>query len=801
MGGSESKVNFRRAIVELETGSQGDEAFWESFWASDGVSCAQDVWALVPSAEVRALREEHPSLLATLIYKGVARLRESLKTAQEHPDGGKIVLRETLNSARLLTRITPLLYEDVEWIGFYHSKIPSENGEGVETKTLAEDIVEIVIELLFTPGIGAHYSAKVGESSLDCIWEAGVGVLHSPPSDSVLDNTRTELLRLLITLSSESLYLTPVNTGPVQINTWVKLITKSKHSLSILASLLNTVCSYDPSGVPYHHLLFNDTREPLVEVCSQLLAVCFEKQGEEKIAESIDDENGNKFLFLVNRLHREEDFQFIIKGITRLLNNPLQSSYLPSSQKRLSCHQELLLLIWRLCDSNKKFLHHILKTSEMLDLIVPILHYLNEAREDPCRLGLVHISVFLLLLLSGERNFGVRLNAPWQSKAALDVPSFNGSHGDLLIIVFHKLITSGHARISSLYDCLLTIIVNISPYLKKLTMVTATKILHLIEAFCQPTFLFAQQQNHHLIFFLLETVNNLVQYQFDGNAPLVYCVIRRRKVFHQLAALPTDENSIDRVRCKRGTRKSHKTRHEKLSKIERENREAEMQKSENSSSTNSGDDSISGTKETNLTESKDEPSQNEPENDLVPHNDPSKDPELIPQNGENKNEKNVPEPHEEAQEDIMVQHVANVPLVNQMTTEYVDGDRKDRTLDNSSESDGAEWTPTSSWAIGWKSRLPLQTIMRLLQVLVPQIEKICLEKQISDENDVLKFIQQGTLVGLLPVPHPILIRRYQTNIATNRWLQTYTWGVIYLRNSSPPIWFDTDVKLFEIQKY
>ena len=27
-------------------------------------------------------------------------------------------------------------------------------------------IFKIVIELLFTPGIGAHYSAKVGESSL-----------------------------------------------------------------------------------------------------------------------------------------------------------------------------------------------------------------------------------------------------------------------------------------------------------------------------------------------------------------------------------------------------------------------------------------------------------------------------------------------------------------------------------------------------------------------------------------------------------------------------------------------------------
>ena len=91
-----------------------------------------------------------------------------------------------------------------------------------------------------------------------------------------------------------------------------------------MASLINTICSYDPSGVPYHHLLFNDTREPLVEICSQLLAICLEKQDDEQIPDQIEDDQGNKFLFLISRLHREEDFQFIIKGITRLLNNPLQ---------------------------------------------------------------------------------------------------------------------------------------------------------------------------------------------------------------------------------------------------------------------------------------------------------------------------------------------------------------------------------------------------------------------------------------------------------------------------------------------
>ena len=140
----------------------------------------------------------------------------------------------------------------------------------------------------------------------------------------------------------------------------------------------------------------------------------------------------------------------------------------------------------------------------MLDLLVPILHHLNEARADPSRLGLIHISVFLLLLFSGERNFGVRLNAPWTSRAALDVPSFHGTHADLLIIIFHKLITTGHSRISSLYDCLLTVIVNISPYLKRLTMATATKLLHLMEAF-RPGFIFIKHscRTAHLRYILM----------------------------------------------------------------------------------------------------------------------------------------------------------------------------------------------------------------------------------------------------------------------------------------------------------
>lgn len=36
--------------------------------------------------------------------------------------------------------------------------------------------------------------------------------------------------------------------------------------------------------------------------------------------------------------------------------------------------------------------------------------------------------------------------------------------------------------------------------------------------------------------------------------------------------------------------------------------------------------------------------------------------------------------------------------------------------------------PSLPQVLSWKSKLPLQTIMRLLQVLVPQVEKICIDK-------------------------------------------------------------------------
>ena len=78
----------------------------------------------------------------------------------------------------------------------------------------------------------------------------------------------------------------------------------------------------------------------------------------------------NLFLNYLSRIHREEDFAFILKGVTRLLMNPLAHTYLPYSQRKIQFHQELLIFFWKFCEHNKKFLFYVLKSSDVLDILV-----------------------------------------------------------------------------------------------------------------------------------------------------------------------------------------------------------------------------------------------------------------------------------------------------------------------------------------------------------------------------------------------------------------------------------------------
>ncbi|XP_061087601.1 protein HID1-like [Conger conger] len=797
MGNSDSRLNFRKAVIQLTTKTQPveatDDAFWAQFWADTSTS-VQDMFALVPAAEIRAVREESPSNLATLCYKAVEKLAQTA-------DSGCRSVREqqvALSCSRLLTRVLPYIFEDPDWRGFFWATVPGAGRAGADggddeddgARPLAEFLLLAIADLLFCPDFTVQNHRRGGPDSAEdiqsvdsCehIWEAGVGFAQPPPLNYTHDLNRVELLKLLLTCFSEAMYLPP-SSDPPTANPWVSFFCSAhnRHALPLFTSLLNAVCAYDPVGygIPYNHLLFSDSRERLVGHALQALIVTLETEGgasppghapEPSDSPAAADEQesvgpDNLFVNYLSRIHREEDFSFILKGVARLLTNPLTQTYLPNSTKKIQFHQELLVLFWKLCDFNKKFLFFVLKSSHALDILLPILYYLNEARSDQSRVGLMHIGVFILLLLSGERNFGVRLNKPYTERVSMDVPVFTGTHADLLIIVFHRIITSGHQRLQPLFDCLLTIVVNVSPYLKSLSMVAANKLLHLVEAFSTPWFLVSAPQNHHLIFFLLEAFNNLIQYQFDGNSNLVYAIIRKRAVFHQLANLHCDPPSLQRA-LQRKKRSPDRT--------------VSMEASRPAVLAGPGtiNTSLAATPGIDKLTEQAQVSQ-DGTMVSVQQADPVEAPPIHPEASDT-------EPHSGRETEDVLDMETETELPRKRP---------------SSASSTNPWVPTPEWVLSWKVKLPLQTIMRLLQVLVPQVEKICIDKGLTDESEILKFLQHGTLVGLLPVPHPILIRKYQANAGTSTWFRTYMWGVVYLRNVDPPIWYDTDVRLFEIQR-
>uniref|UniRef100_H3CWN3 HID1 domain containing n=1 Tax=Tetraodon nigroviridis TaxID=99883 RepID=H3CWN3_TETNG len=783
MGSTDSKLNFRKAVIQLTTKTQPveatDDAFWDQFWA-DTSTTVQDVFALVPAAEIRAVREESPSNLATLCYKAVEKLVQGAESGCPTEKERQAVL----NCARILSRVLPYIFEDQDWRGFFWSTVPGAGRAGTNeldeddgARPLAESLLLAIADLLFCPDFTVHSHRRGPVDSVESmqsidsceyIWEAGVGFAQSPPLNYIHDLNRTELLRLLLTCFSEAMYLPP-SSDSTMTNPWVTFFcsTENRHALPLFTSLLNVVCAYDPVGygIPYNHLLFSDYREQLVEQAVQILIVTLEHDGglphRPPSPSSIEEHESagpeNLFVNYLSRINREEDFDFVLKGLARLLNNPLTQTYLPNSTKKIQFHQELLVLFWKLCDFNKKFLFFVLKSSDVLEMLVPILYYLNDARADQSRVGLMHIGVFILLLLSGERNCRVRLNKPYSIHVPMDIPVFTGTHADLLIVVFHKIITTGHQRLQPLFDCLLTIIVNVSPYLKSLSMVAANKLLHLLEAFSTTWFLFSAAQNHHLVFFLLEAFNNIIQYQFDGHCNLVYAIIRKRNVFHQLANLPSDAAAIQRA-------------------LQRKRKSPDVISRTSSQETVSMEGS----------------------HPAVPAEPGTLKTSLVAMPGIDK----LTEKSQVSEDGTMV----SVPKTDgQLTDQSVAAGTSDTESNSGRDNEVPRpltslWGPTPDWVLSWKCKLPLQTIMRLLQVLVPQVEKICIDKGLTDESEILKFLQHGTLVGLLPVPHPILIRKYQPNAGTAMWFRTYMWGVIYLRNVDPPIWYDTDVRLFEIQR-
>jgi hypothetical protein len=152
----------------------------------------------------------------------------------------------------------------------------------------------------------------------------------------------------------------------------------------------------------------------------------------------------NFYRHFLGRLHRPQDFQFIVDGMTRILNQPLQerASYLPGNHASVNFSPEIIMFFWELTQCNKRFRSFIIDTDRLHDFVVLTLFYALEYKTDASKQGVVRMCAFLLQTLSVEQNFGVNLNKAFTAQDTLPpsirISGFHGTYADFLIHVRRK---------------------------------------------------------------------------------------------------------------------------------------------------------------------------------------------------------------------------------------------------------------------------------------------------------------------------------------------------------------------------
>ncbi|KAK7749419.1 hypothetical protein SLS62_008163 [Diatrype stigma] len=516
MGASDSKLVFKKGIFRLseERHIPADDPYWTSFWELP--ESPEDVFSLFAPADIRRTRDRALENLETLILAVTSRLF-ILRHHPSFPDSEIAPERDALNCIRILTRVLPYLYEvdhlqawedkffwgarrkrtrrsaiknevlfDESQEEDQDAKAPADEFEDV--KPLAEELIDTLVDLLFFSDLTIPRQPHGKSKVTYAIWQSGVGCNAAVATTKEYESNRSEILRLLLTLASQSMYMSPnvLPTKGTRALTYICTCPDKQVVLSVLCSLLNTTLKYNPASwrVPYNTLVFKDPKEVLVTYTLQLLLVVLLYPIPDPVTGSAPK---NYYRHFLGRLHRPQDFQFIVDGMTRILNQPIQAntSYIPGTQTSTKFSPEIIMLFWETTQCNKRFRSFMIDTDRAHDFLIILLFYATEYKADASKQGVVRMCAFLLQTLSVEKNFGINLNKRFEGQDTLPtvirIPNFRGTYADFLIQSIYNLISTSQGKLSAIYPALLAVINNIAAYLEGISGTSSAKLIQLFK--------------------------------------------------------------------------------------------------------------------------------------------------------------------------------------------------------------------------------------------------------------------------------------------------------------------------------
>ncbi|KAM5342425.1 hypothetical protein ACJ41O_013391 [Fusarium nematophilum] len=825
MGASDSKLVFKRGIFRLseERHIPADDAYWTSFWELPESS--EDVFSLFTPADIRRTRDRALENLETLILAVTSRLF-ILRHHPSFPDPELAPEREALNCIRVLTRILPYLYEKEtlsSWEEQFfwgqrrkrtrHAAIANEvlfdeaqeaerkiePTHFEEVKPLAEELIDALVDLLFFSDLTLPPQPHGRSKVTYAIWQSGVGCNTAVATTKEYENNRSEILRLLLTLSGQSMYMTAGVLPQNGVRTLTHLCScpDKQVVLSVLCSLLNTTLKYNPASwrmpVPYNTLVFKDGKQMLVTYALQFLLVLLLYP----IPESPSNPSPKNFYrHFLGRLHRPQDFQFIVDGMTRILNQPLQekTSYLPGSQSG-NFAPEILMLFWEVLQCNKRFRSFIVDTERAHDFVILALFYALEYKNDTTKQGVVRMCAFLLQTLSVETNFGVNLNKYFEGQDSLPVsirlPGFRGTYADFLIHSIYNLITTSQGKLSAIYPALLAVINNIAPYLEGLSGTSSSKLIQLFTSMSSPSFLLANETNHALLHSLLESISSILENKYRKNPELVFAVLKNKKRVEALRTftLESGQEEIERRNRRRKDAGNH------VDPFDAGSVRSSVDSVRSPGSAAARHTALEEVPEDGAFAIGDDEEDSDDDHQPTPAQSTSS--ETHSQTSTPNVEDAVPTQLRGMSEKARGKMPAGVPSFSrQNSTTSLGG------YSMSGQSQTGVFEPTAQWIDSWLPELPLHTILAVIQ----QVSALLPRQELASDipaPEALRRISGIEIVGI--EPSPPRVQSFEWSQLALGWYESLLWGVIFtcemqVSKGTMGIWNGTSIKLFRVQE-
>ncbi|KAI0977374.1 high-temperature-induced dauer-formation protein-domain-containing protein [Xylaria arbuscula] len=831
MGASDSKLVFKKGIFRLseERHIPADDPYWTSFWELP--ESAEDVFSLFSPADIRRTRDRAIENLETLILAVTSRLF-ILRHHPSFPDAEFAPEKDALNCIRVLTRILPYLYEadnlqaweDKFFWGTRRkrtrrsaianevlfdeaqedkqedTKPPADEFE--DAKPLAEELIDTLLDLLFFSDLTVPKQPHGKPKVTYAIWQSGVGCNTAIPTTKEFESNRCEILRLLMTLASQSMYMSPnlLPTKGTKALTYICTCPEKQVVLSVLCSLLNTTLKYNPASwrVPINTLVFKDPKEVLVTYTLQLLLMILLYPIPESTAGPTPK---NYYRHFLGRLHRPQDFQFILDGMTRILNQPIQSntSYLPGTQSTARFSPEVIMLFWEVTQCNKRFRSYMIDTQRAHDFVILILFYATEYKLDASKQGVVRMCAFLLQTLSVEKNFGVNLNKHFGAQDTLPpvirIPNFRGTYGDFLIQSIYNLITTSQGKLSAIYPALLAVVHNVAAYLEGISSTTCSKLLQLFNSMSSPSFLLANDSNHVLLSSLLESLNAIIEHQYNKNTDFIYLVLKNRKRFEALRSFTLESGQAELERRSR----QRKENGQPVDPFETSSRRSSVESLRSPTTAVPKIPSLSDVPEeedATFTIGDDEEDSDGEERPTPAQSSSSENPSRA--SSVAGVEDAVPTQLKGMSEKARGKMPAGVPTFSRQNSTTSLGSYSAA----AGQSTMGAFEPSADWIESWLPELPLHTILTVIQQLTVLVNRQELNADLPSPT-TLKTIQEADIVAI--EPSLVRVQSFEWSPLALGWYESLIWSFVFssemqVAKGMVGVWNGTGIKLFKVQE-